>query len=225
MMKQLMFAAAMLAAAAGGAAAPASVDSMAQRTAACAACHGEQGRATAAGYFPRIAGKPQGYLYNQLLNFRSGRRVNPAMNSMVAHLPDAYLSEIAGYFASLHPPHGAPQAAQGPVELGRRLAMEGAPGRVAACVACHGQALGGAAPSIPGLLGLPRDYVVLQLSAWRRGTRRAAAPDCMGHVAQSLTGEEVLAVAAWLSSRPVPPGYGPAPALARPLPVKCGGVQ
>ena len=49
-------------------------DTMAQRTLACTACHGEQGRAGPDGYYPRLAGKPAGYLYNQLVNFREGRR-------------------------------------------------------------------------------------------------------------------------------------------------------
>ena len=37
-------------------------DSMAQRTLACTACHGEQGRAGPDGYYPRLAGKPAGFL-------------------------------------------------------------------------------------------------------------------------------------------------------------------
>jgi cytochrome c553 len=37
-------------------------DSMTQRTLACTACHGEQGRAGPDGYYPRLAGKPAGYL-------------------------------------------------------------------------------------------------------------------------------------------------------------------
>jgi hypothetical protein len=32
-----------------------------------------RGPRRADGYYPRIAGKPAGYLYNQLLNFRDGR--------------------------------------------------------------------------------------------------------------------------------------------------------
>jgi cytochrome c553 len=44
-------------------------DTMAQRMKACEVCHGREGRATNAGYFPRIAGKPAGYLYAQLQNF------------------------------------------------------------------------------------------------------------------------------------------------------------
>lgn len=52
-------------------------DTLAQRVLACAACHGKEERATIAGYFPRIAGKPAGYLYNQLINFLEGRRQYP----------------------------------------------------------------------------------------------------------------------------------------------------
>ena len=52
-------------------------DTLQQRLLACTACHGKDGRATSQGYFPRIAGKPAGYLYNQLLNFREGRRNAP----------------------------------------------------------------------------------------------------------------------------------------------------
>src|SRR3954471_18357200 len=80
-------------------------DSMDERVRACTACHGKEGRATTDGYYPRIAGKPAGYLYNQLANFRDGRRRNPMMTYIVSNLPDAYLREIAGHFASQHPPY------------------------------------------------------------------------------------------------------------------------
>ena len=35
-------------------------DDMAERTRACTACHGDQGRAGPDGYYPRLAGKPAG---------------------------------------------------------------------------------------------------------------------------------------------------------------------
>ena len=57
-------------------------DTMAQRALACTGCHGPQGRATASGYVPRLAGKPADYLFQQLRHFRDGRRSNPEM----AHL-------------------------------------------------------------------------------------------------------------------------------------------
>src|SRR5690606_9628964 len=82
---------------------------MAARVQACVACHGQDGRATNHGYFPRIAGKPAGYLYNQLLNFREGRRQNAPMAYLLRNMSDDYLREIAAYFAQLDLPYPATQ--------------------------------------------------------------------------------------------------------------------
>ena len=82
---------------------------MAQRMKACVACHGPEGRSTNSGYLPRIAGKPAGYLYNQLINFREGKRHNAPMAYLLDHLSDAYLHEIASYFAALDLPYPPPQ--------------------------------------------------------------------------------------------------------------------
>lgn len=201
-------------------------DTIAQRAVACAACHGEQGRATSEGFYPRIAGKPEGYLYNQLVNFRDGRRKNPAMTHMVSNLSNAYLMELAQYFANLNPPY--PRAARAAVapnllERGRVLALQGDPARkVPACIACHGQQLTGVKPAIPGLLGLPRDYLNAQFGAWTNGTRKAALPDCMAQVTARMTPEDINAVSAWLSSQPLPADMKPATAIATPLPLDCG---
>jgi cytochrome c553 len=103
-------------------------DTIDARLLACTGCHGDQGRATADGYYPRIAGKPAGYLANQLLNFRDGRRAVPSMTWMVGHLSDDYLREIAAHFASRHPPYPAPPPpAVSPevLERGRRLVVAG----------------------------------------------------------------------------------------------------
>ncbi|MFX8293401.1 hypothetical protein ABTL29_19550, partial [Acinetobacter baumannii] len=43
-----------------------SPDTMAARVEACTPCHGNKGEGTSDVYFPRLAGKPSGYLYNQL---------------------------------------------------------------------------------------------------------------------------------------------------------------
>jgi cytochrome c553 len=56
-------------------------DTMAARVLACASCHGAQGEGTSDVYFPRLAGKPAGYLYNQLVAFGDGRRKYPPMLS------------------------------------------------------------------------------------------------------------------------------------------------
>ena len=204
-------------------------DDMAPRVLACTSCHGKEGRATPDGYFPRIAGKPAGYLYNQLLNFRDGRRSYPQMGYLIEHLTDDYLREIAGHFARLEVPYAPPpppQAARHALEQGRVLVQQGdAARKLPACVQCHGPAMTGVQPAIPGLLGLPRDYLNSQLGAWKTGQRRAQAPDCMAAIARQLSPEEVSAVSAWLAAQPVPGSGKPAEALAQAMPVRCGGVD
>ncbi|WP_325344463.1 c-type cytochrome [Xylophilus sp.] len=203
-------------------------DTLASRVLACTACHGREGRATPQGYSPRIAGKPAGYLANQLLNFREGRRNYPLMASLIEHMTDDYLREIAGYFAAQdipYPPPPPPQAGAQVLVRGEALVRQGDAARgIPACAACHGRALTGVAPSIPGLLGLPRDYLNGQLGAWQAGQRRAQAPDCMADVARRLAPEDVGAVTAWLAAQPVPGGGKPAAALPAPMPARCGGV-
>ena len=66
-------------------------DTLEARLLACAACHGPQGEGTKSDYFPRLAGKPAGYLMNQLVAFRDGRRRYPPMNYLLEYLPNAYL--------------------------------------------------------------------------------------------------------------------------------------
>lgn len=218
----------LLAVLAGGAVAAPPPDTLGQRVQACTACHGKEGRAAADGYHPRIAGKPALYLYHQLVNFREGRRRYGPMVYLVDHLNDDYLREIAGHFAALELPYPAPAPAiesAATLQHGERLVLQGDPARkLPACVACHGQALTGVAPAIPGLLGLPRDYLKGQIGAWTNGLRRAHTPDCMADIARRLTPEDVSAVAAWLASRPVPVPSKAAASLPEPLPLECGSV-
>jgi cytochrome c553 len=204
-------------------------DTIAQRALACSACHGKEGRATQDGFFPRIAGKPAGYLYNQMRNFRDGRRHNPMMAYMVTQLSDDYLKELAEYFSGLHPPYPAqPPVTVSPAVLqrGRQLAVEGDAARgIPACSACHGAALTGVAPAIPGLIGLPRDYLNAQFGAWKNGSRQAAAPDCMAQLAARLTVEDINAASSWLAAQPIPADAAPQTvALQRP-PLACGSVS
>lgn len=190
-------------------------DSMAQRVLACTACHGEQGRAGPDGYYPRIAGKPVGYLYKQLLNFREGRRHYSLMSGLIDPLPDDYLQDLARHFSSLSPPYPRPRPAQadaGTLERGRQLATQGDRGRnIPACSQCHGQQLTGVEPDVPGLLGLPRDYLNAQLGGWKTGQRRGHAPDCMATVTQRMTNGDINAVAHWLAAQAVPANAKPLP--------------
>jgi cytochrome c553 len=203
-------------------------DTMRARVLGCAACHGASGEGTRSDYFPRLAGQPVGYLYNQLLAFRDGRRVYPPMNYLLAYLPDDYLRQIATYFADQHPPAQALTAdvADAPtIALGRSLVESGDASRgVPACIACHGAALTGARPSIPGLRGLHASYISAQLGAWRYGTRHAASPDCMHEIASRLSESDITAVAAWLAMQPGRSDAALPSTDESKLPLACGSV-
>ena len=203
-------------------------DTIAERTLACAACHGKEGRATRDGYFPRIAGKPAGYLYNQLINFRDGRRQYPLMSYMVAHLSDEYLKEMAIYFSGLKLPYPPPEpsvAGRETLERGRALVVNGDPARkIPACVACHGATLTGALPAIPSLVGLSSGYLNAQFGAWKSGARTAVAPDCMAEISQQLNPGDIGAITAWLAAQAVPNDMTPVAANSVKLPMPCGSA-
>lgn len=196
-------------------------DTIAQRVLACTGCHGEQGRAGPDGYYPRLAGKPVAYLYSQLRNFRDGKRTYPLMTGLLDTLSDAYLWEMAQYFSTLDLPYPAPQPSQAGATVlsrGQTLATRGDTALgLPACAQCHGTALTGVLPNVPGLLGLPRDYLNAQLGRWNNAQRHTPAPDCMASVAKKLSGPDVSAVAHWLSTQPVPRNAKAVPAPAAKL--------
>lgn len=201
-------------------------DTMAARVLACAPCHGANGQGTSDDYFPRLAGKPAGYLYNQLLAFRDGRRKYPPMNYLLEFLPDPFLKAMADYYAAERSPFPQPSTPIASKEIlarGEALVAHGDPSReIPACANCHGTSLTGMESGIPGLLGLRTNYISAQLGAWRYGTRTATAPDCMQIVAGHLTEADVTALAAWLASRPAPLDSKPAAPRSLPMPLPCG---
>ena len=213
----------------GSATAAAIPDTLEQRLLACAACHGKQreGGGKKNEIYPRLAGKPAGYLYNQLVNFRDRRRRYAVMNYMVSNFSDTYLHEIATYYAKLHTPYSPALrgASKQTLAHGEALVTQGDPSiDLPACVACHGDALTGMEPAIPGLLGLSPYYIGQQMGAWRSRNRAATEPDCMARIASLLAPEDISAVAAYLATQP-PPSKAPAPTTpATRLPMQCGSV-
>jgi cytochrome c553 len=208
-------------------------DTMAERVKACVACHGPEDKEGRDAYYPRIAGKPEGYLFNQLRNFRDGRRHYRPMASLLEGLPDQYLRDMAGYFASLKqafPPPEPMRSSPDEVRLARRLITQGDPARkIPACVECHGKDLMGTAPFIPGLLGLPRVYIIAQFGNWQNGgLMRGQTPDCMSEIAKQLTTEEAGAIATWLAAQPVSESVlknrNPAAALPAELARRCSSI-
>ena len=204
-------------------------NTMAERVKACTICHGEEDRAGRDAYYPRIAGKPQGYLFNQLRNFRDGRRHYQPMAILLENMSDEYLQEIAQHFAALQlsfPPPEKINMKPAEITLAKALVETGVPERdVPACGACHGDNLMGIPPYIPGLLGLSRAYIAAQLGGWRNGGLvRGQTPDCMSEIAKQLTDDETNAVAKWLASQPAVGKQNPASTLSSKLAHRCGSI-
>jgi cytochrome c553 len=205
-------------------------DTLQQRIAACTTCHGLHGEGSpGAGFFPRLAGKPAGYLALQLQNFQRGLRKYAPMEYTVRQLSPAYMHEIAQYFATQQVPYErkpVPDLPSSVLQRGEQLVTSGDSAlKVPPCQACHGKALTGTEPSVPGLVGLPYDYLSSQLGSWRTGTRASAAPDCMAEIANRLAPADITAVAAWLASRDVPPDTHPQPAGSITPPLHCGVLE
>lgn len=201
-------------------------DTVAARLQACAACHGDQGQGTDNDYFPRLAGKPAGYLFNQLLAFKQGRRRYPPMNYLLQYQSDDYLHEMAAYFTAERPPPSPPPiptVSEAILARGKSLVTKGDPATgVPPCASCHGPSFTGMEPAIPGLVGLHASYISAQLGAFRYGTRTAIEPDCMQVVAALLTEADVTAAATYLSSLPVPTDPSPVTQGSLPMPLPCG---
>lgn len=210
--------------------APPVPDTLQQRIKACTACHGTQGQGSpGSGFFPRLAGKPAGYLARQLADFQKGLRKYAPMEYTVRGLDPAYLHEIAGYFAAQQVPYArskVPALPAAALQRGEQLTRAGDPARdVPACQRCHGKALTGVEPDIPGLVGLPYDYISAQLGAWRTHTRATVAPDCMAEVAGRLSEADITAVAAWIASQALPADMHAQAAGSVEPPLRCGVLQ
>lgn len=189
------------------AAAPVEVaDTIAERVKSCMLCHGDQDKTGLDAYYPRITGKPAGYLFNQLRNFRDGRRYYQPMAILLENLTDEYLKEMADYFAAQPYIYPLPQVhallPETVQEIQVLIDSGDATRDLPACSACHGKDLMGIKPFIPGLLGLPSAYLAAQFGGWRNGgIMRGQTPDCMSEIAKKLSQEEVNALVLWLPAQ------------------------
>lgn len=202
-------------------------DTLKQRIASCTACHGERGEGTPeSGFFPRLAGKPAGYLARQLKDFQQGLRKYGPMEYTVRYLSPEYMHEIAEYFAAQEVPYARsplPRLSPAQLKRGEELATQGDASRqIPPCAACHGTQFTGVQPDVPGLVGLPYDYLSSQLGSWRTKTRATVAPDCMAQIANRLSAEDISAVSAWLASRELPSDMHAQPAGTIKPPLHCG---
>jgi len=165
----------------------------------CGACHGQNGVAIVPGA-PNLAGQSARYLKSQLEMIKSGVRPVPLMAGQLDPMSSGDLDNLATYFASMSATVG--QADGDLISVGEQIYRGGISQKaVPACTACHtptgsGNALAG----FPHIGGQRADYVIVQLVAYREGTRQTddAYGAAMRQVANGLTDREISALASYI---------------------------
>lgn len=174
-----------------------SADAGQSKSTTCVACHGVDGNSVNPEW-PTLAGQHPQYIVKQLKAFKSGTRQNALMQPMAAGLSDQDMDDLAAYFSS-QTANGL-EAAADKVDAGQRLFRGGDPDRgIAACASCHGPTgHGNPAALYPSIRGQHSTYVEAQLKAYRSGTRQTDQNQMMRGVTQSMTDDQIAAVAAYV---------------------------
>ncbi|MCE7566398.1 cytochrome c4 [Aliivibrio fischeri] len=168
-----------------------------QKSATCAACHGQEGNSTLTQY-PNIAGQHAGYLEKQLKEFKLGMetqgkqgRLEPVMSGMAMPLTEQDIMDLSAYFASL--PMADNTTPEEVIPEGKALYLAGDIERgITACVACHGPRGNGTSLSgFPKISGQHADYVKAQLEKFRSADRANDMNAMMRDIAKKLTDEDI----------------------------------
>lgn len=163
----------------------------------CAACHGATGNSSNPAW-PNLAGQHANYLYQQLVAYKEGDRVDPMMVQQVQDLDDQDMRDLAAFYAAQEPETGAadPELA----DLGEEIYRGGIPDKgVAACMACHGPAGGGMqAAGFPRIAGQQTSYTAAQLQKYRSGERTTDRNRMMRDIAERMSDEEIKAVSSYV---------------------------
>ncbi len=174
-----------------------------QGTPACQTCHGADGGGVAAAGFPRLAGLDAGYIEQQLLNFRSGKRSNPVMQPIAISLSKKEVPLIAAYYAALPIPVSTPEGGDTTLlAKGEILATRGDwSNEIPACFQCHGPEGKGLGPSFPAISGQSASYISNQIAAFKSGTRANDPVGLMKSVADKMSADQIEEVSAYLANQ------------------------
>jgi len=163
------------------------------KSAACAGCHGVDGKALLPEY-PNLAGQGAKYLAKQLQEFKSGVRDNAIMMGMAAALSDEDMADIGAFYESLPSAQGV--AEEENLQLGENIYRGGITSvNIPACTGCHGpNGQGNPAAGFPALSGQNSSYVYTALQYFRAGTRANDTNAMMRNIAHRLSNDEIAAV-------------------------------
>jgi cytochrome c553 len=168
------------------------------KSALCSTCHGADGNSELS-MNPKLAGQGANYIVKQLMDYKSGARVNATMAAMVGSLSPQDMQDIAAWYSSQQVTLSGADAET--LELGQRIYRGGNKELgVAACTACHSPTGSGNQPAgFPSLSGQHVDYTLTQLKSFRSGERANDNASMMRSVVERLTDKELEALASYVS--------------------------
>jgi len=157
----------------------------------CGACHGVDGNSTQPIY-PVLAGQSWRYIFNELRDFKEGRRSNPVMSPVAANLTRDQMVALGNYFAAQKPRAVKFEADAARVEAGKKISD------AALCPMCH---LGGfvGQNEIPRVAGQWPQYVKQQLVDFRAKKRTNDAGN-MTSVTRNLSDDDIENLAQYIAN-------------------------
>lgn len=170
---------------------PVKAQSIEEKVAVCAGCHGAAGKPIDK-TIPIIWGQQQGYIYIQLRDFKRGDRKNDIMQPIASSMERGDMLAIAEYFSKKPwPDLGQPSAAK---EVANRAVRANSS---VGCTGCHLDQFQGDG-TVPRLAGQSRDYLTKTIGDFRSRARGnnpgmsdlmlATAPEDLAALTEYLAG-------------------------------------
>jgi cytochrome c553 len=164
--------------------------------AACQACHTADGSRGAVAN-PILQGQHPEYLVKQLIEFKSGKRVNAVMKGMATPLSEDDMKHIAAFYAGKQAKPGFAKN-KDTIALGEKIYRGGIVDRnIPACAGCHSPNGAGIPAQYPRMGGQHAEYTEAQLVAFRSGARANSA-QMMG-IAAKMNDREIKAVSDYIA--------------------------
>lgn len=161
----------------------------------CGVCHAPKAWGSMDGAIPNLAGQQKRYLEKQLAVFRSGARVDPAMQVVAAHstLGNQHaVATLADYLAGLDPNPNPVIGTGEHLRVGQELFTH-------ICAACHGaDGRGQAGNRVPRIAGQHYPYLRRQIEA-AAGLHKDLAPPEMTSALRGMRPLEKDALADYIS--------------------------
>ncbi len=157
----------------------------------CNNCHGTGGVSVGES-MPSIAGLPQDYLKNIMMEWKTGKRPSASMTRLISGLTDEEIAALAAHYSRLPWVPAVQKTDPKLVKLGKEVTEK--------CSGCHGDT--GKAPDAetPNLHGQWSQYLQLEALKYRDDAFKMPSRQ-MVKAAKKLSEEEVKAVAEFYASQ------------------------